>query len=199
MKTPKRYTDNLKQGLLTEEMIKDCLYSVNKRAKNCRDQERKYRHCSDYYNNEEKYYEKKQEYYKQKSCLLSLLQPVCIHREFFGYEKIRVYDYEPEYYIHQKKFVWENSFWNKEEGCETYFGDYYDENRPQYKYYLFYELMDRGFHEPIEKEDLKKYLSLKEVKIDRLVTCGADTNDLLSAQFVKKVIDLIECGEYDFV
>ena len=34
MKTPKQYTDNLKCGVLTEEMIGACIYSFNKRAKN---------------------------------------------------------------------------------------------------------------------------------------------------------------------
>lgn len=37
MKTPKEYQDNLKNGIITEEMFTDCLYSVNKRAKNYRD------------------------------------------------------------------------------------------------------------------------------------------------------------------
>ena len=40
MKTPKEYTKNLKNGIITEDMIVDCLYSVNKRAKNYRDKER---------------------------------------------------------------------------------------------------------------------------------------------------------------
>ena len=33
MKTPKQYNDNLKCGILTEEMIGACIYSFNKRAK----------------------------------------------------------------------------------------------------------------------------------------------------------------------
>ena len=34
MRTPKEYTDNLKKKTITESMLLDCLYSVNKRAKN---------------------------------------------------------------------------------------------------------------------------------------------------------------------
>lgn len=43
MRTPKEYTDNLKKKTITESMLLDCLYSVNKRAKNYRDKERGYR------------------------------------------------------------------------------------------------------------------------------------------------------------
>ena len=32
MKTPKEYQDNLKNKIITEEMLADCLYSVNKRV-----------------------------------------------------------------------------------------------------------------------------------------------------------------------
>ena len=36
MKTPKLYSDLLKKKQLTTEMIAECIYSVNKRAKNYR-------------------------------------------------------------------------------------------------------------------------------------------------------------------
>ena len=55
MRTPAMYTKNLKNHVITIQMLLDCLFSVNKRAKNYRDQERKYRHMRyDYYDNEEK-------------------------------------------------------------------------------------------------------------------------------------------------
>lgn len=53
MKTPKRFTDNLKNRVITKEMLGVALYSVNKRAKNCRDKERSYR--NDIYDTKEKY------------------------------------------------------------------------------------------------------------------------------------------------
>ena len=43
MQTPKEYTKNIKNKLLTTNMVIECLFSVNKRAKNCRDKEREYR------------------------------------------------------------------------------------------------------------------------------------------------------------
>lgn len=41
MKTPTEYTKNLKKKTITEQMLSDCLFSINKRAKNYRDQAKK--------------------------------------------------------------------------------------------------------------------------------------------------------------
>ena len=98
MRTPKEYTQNLKQKIITKQMLADCLYSVNKRAKNCRDNEHKYsKYRTDYYGNADNYRQQKEEYYSQKDKMLTLLKPNCIH-ETTEYHKERVYDYEPEYY-----------------------------------------------------------------------------------------------------
>ena len=37
MRTPKDFSENIKNGIITTEMLNECLYSVNKRAKNYRD------------------------------------------------------------------------------------------------------------------------------------------------------------------
>ena len=97
MRTPKEYTNNIKNHIITKQMLLDCLYSSNKRAKNWRDKEREYRHSYDYYGNEEKAREQKNAYYEQKDIMLSILHPVCIHKELLGYERRRIYDYEDEY------------------------------------------------------------------------------------------------------
>ena len=54
MKTPKEYRDNLLNHIITKQMLVDCLYSVNKRAKNYRDKEREqraYSRCHRYVDN----------------------------------------------------------------------------------------------------------------------------------------------------
>ena len=82
MRTPAMYTKNLKNHIITTQMLLDCLFSVNKRAKNYRDQERKYRHMRyDYYDNEEKKRSNKEEYYLKKYLMLSIIDPVSIHIE----------------------------------------------------------------------------------------------------------------------
>ena len=43
MKTPLEYTKNLKNHIITPQMLLDCIYSTNKRAKNWRVKEQEYR------------------------------------------------------------------------------------------------------------------------------------------------------------
>src|SRR5699024_478708 len=81
MKTPKHYTDSIKKGIITEQMLADTIYSVNKRAKNMRDNKNKYKHHYYYYNNCDKYEDKETEYYDIKDFLLSLYRPYAIHAQ----------------------------------------------------------------------------------------------------------------------
>lgn len=206
MKTPKEYTKSINQGILTKQILLDCLYSSNKRAKNYRDKEREYRnyyrnnrYAYDKYDNEEKMRNKKEEYYKQKGILLSVLNPICIHKEHIGYERIRIYDYEKEYKKNIKNFVWKNCFWSYEYEREVYFGDIENKEHPIYHYYLFYDVgAEHTFHTPIEETELSKYKDLKIVNIDRLNTYGHDIDSLISNQFVKKVINLIKTNNYEY-
>lgn len=123
MRTPKKYTDNLKQGIITKEMLSDCLYSVNKRAKNCRDKQRAYYGIDSY---ADKYREQKEKYYGQKEILLHLVQPACIHMETVQ-RKQRIYDYEPEYdeYFYNGLFFHEGGFYDREMRQYVCFGDVY--------------------------------------------------------------------------
>ena len=97
-------------------MLDAALYSVYKRAKNCRDQKREYSHRYDKYHNADRYEEKEAEYYGQKEKLLSALQPMCIHRESLGFEKMRHYDNKPGFSdtlarcLSSGAIYWSNSF-----------------------------------------------------------------------------------------
>ena len=78
MKTPKEYSDNLSNHIITKQMLADCLYSVNKRAKNYHDKEREqrvYSRCHRYVDNSafiEGAREKKLEMYRMKDILLQV-------------------------------------------------------------------------------------------------------------------------------
>ncbi|MBP5724455.1 MAG: hypothetical protein J6X18_12900 [Bacteroidales bacterium] len=81
MKTPKEYTQNLKNGIVTLPMLSDAIYTYNKRAKNMRDKAREYRRTRrwtmyDYYGD---YCDKRDDYYKRKEELLEYLEPQCVH------------------------------------------------------------------------------------------------------------------------
>ena len=121
MKTPKEYTKNLKNHIITEDMIGDCLYSVNKRAKNFRDKAYAYRH-SYYHGHSQR--EDMDRYYGYKDQLLSFFEPVCIHKQFAGYVRIRVYDYEDDYDEQDdRNIVWENCYYDHDYDREVWFYD----------------------------------------------------------------------------
>jgi hypothetical protein len=202
MKTPKEFTKNIKNGIITKEMFAMALYSVNKRAKNCRDKIRELKHTDyrfsffDYGEMSRKQYEEKMnEYYSIKDKLLSFIKPNCIHKELNHYEKTRIYDYEKEYEnvfeeYDEDDIVWQNCYYDHEEEREVWFVDVIDRDCPVYFYYLFYDLGDFSFHTPIE--DIKENNELEIIEIDELYTEGKEITDLLSVSFVKKILDMLE-------
>lgn len=195
MRTPKEYTQNLKNKIITKQMLADCLYSVNKRAKNCRDNERKYyRYRTDYYGKADNYRKQKEEYYSQKDKMLTLLKPNCIHRAI-EYHKERVYDYEFGYYeIYESGNYLRSSGYYDQEMHE--YVEFVVVNAPHTSYYLFYDLGTHSFHTPIENYDLKKYPELQVVDIGELNTYGEEITELVSNQFVAKVMSLIRSGDF---
>lgn len=207
MRTPKEYSENLKRKVITVEMLADCIFSSNKRAKNWRDKQREYtsrrvhsQHFHDRYNNEGKAKAEKEKYYRQKDLLISILEPVSIHRVQRGYERRRIYDYEKEYHKYKKQglFVWENRFYDHEFGFTVSFGDIELKDKPYYEYFLFYELGSHSFHIPISEKDLEKY-NLPIVNLNELETFGLTTDILLSTQFVTKVVRLITKNDYRLI
>lgn len=203
MKTPKEYTDNIKNGIITTSMLEAALYSVNKRAKNYRDVERETKHLygrySKYTNSSEL---KKNEFYSKKEKLLSILEPICIHKEFAGYERTRVYSYEQHYddkYFYawaHNWIVWENYYFDHDAGMYVEFFDMENRSQKRYRYYLYYNVGHHTFHTPVD--NFKKY-NLPVKKIDTLDTHGDDYLDLCSVQFVDKIIALINSGEYKYI
>ena len=158
MKTPAEFTKNLKNNIITQEMLETALLSVNKRAKNMRDNQYYYYNIHDRYGNAENAKAKKLEFYKKKEFLLRLLKPCCIHKE-----------------IVQK----------------------HRHSAPVY--YLFYQLGDHSFHSPITEGNIKKYYPNLEIKQVELDTSGKDINDLVSIQFVEKLIKLIKSKNYQYI
>ena len=100
MRTPKNYTQSVNDKKITNEMIAECIYSVNKRAKNYRDKIRKYK--ADCYNpyterNIENAEGEMEKYYTMKEEMLTVFEPSLIHRQYVGEEKKRVFSTEKDY------------------------------------------------------------------------------------------------------
>ena len=203
MRTPKIYNDLIKNKEITNKIIAECIYSVNKRAKNYRDKIEDYKQAGFYRykeNNIENAKEQKEKYYSMKEDLLLNFSPKLIHKQYAGEKRQRVYSYQKNYekLYNEKRndIVWENSYYDYDRNKEVEFFDY-SLGEKKYLYFLYYEIGEYSFHTPITEERVEKNTQLEIKEIDEnFQTHGADIVDLLSTQFVQKVIDLLDSGDY---
>lgn len=211
MRTPKEYSENLKQGIITENMLSDVLYSYSKRAKNYRDRIRNYlskkrfnRFWYDKYNNIDSCEAKKVEYYRKKSDILKTLSDkvTAIHQVEYERRK-RIYDYEKEWNLLKKervnykrgkdsKVVWMNEYFDADAGTCV---EFCDVMQPGNRYFLYYEIGQHSFHSPIEASELKQYIGVEVVELEELTTYGEDIANLLSVSFCEKVYEQIMKGK----
>ena len=222
MRTPKEWSENLKKGIVTEDMLEAALFSVNKRAKNWRDKKREYKRCRyaahDYAGQAEA---QEKRMYEKKEALLQTVQPVCIHQESWGYERQRVYNFGSKHsdaelsaiyqglVVHTGSFVnhhrdwdtWDDDFddYGYGDGCVTTFADVEDPAAEQTRSYLFYLVGEHSFHTPIPDKDLINYPDLPVYFIEQLETEGKDTKELASMPYVDKVIGLIQSRAFTYV
>ena len=203
MRTPQSYKVNLMDGVITASMLEDVLYSYNKRAKNWRNQERKYRQIRrenyfwyDKYDYEAKAEEKKNMLYAKKSDILSFCSDylVCIHK-LTHTRRIRIEDTEDEYENYSEAI---RQYQKGEKSDVIYMNSYYNRDYDDYvtfinitveepEYYLYYEFPNYSFHSPISDKQLVKYQNLEVIELEDLTTYGKNINDLLSLQFCDKV------------
>lgn len=205
MRTKSEYQKNLKNKIITTSMLEDALFSVNKRAKNYRDAKRKCYYNQTYYNSNES---KEQNFYDKKDKLLKPLKPICIHKEFMGYETVRIKsnrsDFNELYFqhlmigdiVHTNYYVEHD--WDSFMENYVFFFDYAKLNCPKYNYYLYYVVGEHSFHIPISQAELSNYPYEIEI-INRLNTEGHVPDELMSVQFIDKIIALIEDGKYTYV
>lgn len=206
MRTPKIYNDLIKNKEITNKIIAECIYSVNKRAKNYRDKIEDYKQAGFYRykeNNIENAKEQKEKYYSMKEDLLLNFSPKLIHKQYAGEKRQRVYSYQKNYekLYNEKRndIVWENSYYDYDRNKEVEFFDY-TLGEKKYLYFLYYEIGEYSFHTPITEERVEKNTQLEIKEIDEnFQTHGADIVDLLSTQFVQKVIDLLDSGDYTII
>lgn len=206
MRTPKKYSDLIKNKEITNKIIAECIYSVNKRAKNYRDKIEDYKQAGFYKykeNNIENAKEQKEKYYRMKEDLLLNFRPKLIHKRYVGEKTQRVYSYQKNfaklYNEKRNEITWENSYYDYDRNREVDFFDY-SLGEKKHLYFLYYEIGEYSFHTPITEERAEKNTQLEIKEIDEnFQTHGADIADLLSTQFVQKVIDLLDSGDYTII
>lgn len=196
MKPPKEYLKNLKHHIITEQMLSDCIYSINNRALNSRDNEYKYTHyISDTYGNANKYRKKKLEYYGMKKVLLSVLEPSHIQKGEVLQRK-RIYDYEEGYgeILKSGNYVNNSGFYDPERKEHV---EFVVQMIPETVYYLVYQVGNCSFRLPIQQSDVIRRPDLDVKDAGRIPPVYGDiTVDMLSVQFVEKVLKLVKSGNY---
>ena len=217
MRTPKEYSAMIKEGVVTTKVLGEVLFSINKRAKNWRDQKRAYK-MTYYEKTYERAVEEEKKYYQMKSDILNLFMPICIHKDIKYRDKfVRVYDtagtdeFERtvDYNGFNYNYIVKNSdkfnikkygsFMDWEFEQEVYFVDVIEETYVHKElFFNYFEIGQNKFHEPINEEEVKDS-NLKIIVLDDFKTEGEDINDLLSTQFCKKVYDGIMNGELKIV
>lgn len=199
MRTPKEYTQNLKQKIITKQMLADCLFSVNNRALNSRDSEYKYIHyIPDTYGNANKYRKKKLEYYSMKRVLLSVLEPAHVQKGEVLQRK-RTYDYEEGYgeILKSGNYINNSGFYDPDRREHV---EFVVQMIPDTVYYLTYTVSNRTFRVPLEESEIKKYPDLEVVDVGRITPVYGDiTADMLSVQFVEKILLLIKNRNYTLI
>lgn len=196
MKPPKEYLKNLKNHTITEQMLSDCIYSINNRALNSRDNEYKYTHyIPDTYGNANKYRKKKLEYYSMKRVLLSVLEPSHIQKGEVLQRK-RTYDYEEGYgeILKSGNYVNNSGFYDPDRKEHV---EFVVQMIPQTVYYLVYQVGNCSFRLPIQQSDVIRRPDLDVKDAGRIPPVYGDiTVDMLSVQFVEKVLKLVKSGNY---
>lgn len=199
MKPPKEYLKNLKHHTITEKMLSDCIYSINNRALNSRDNEYKYTHyIPNTYGNANKYNKKKLEYYQMKKVLLSILEPAHIQKGEVLQRK-RTYDYEEGYedILKSGNYVNNSGFYDPDRKEHV---EFVVQMIPETVYYLTYTLSNRTFRVPLEESEIKQYPDLEVVDVGRITPVYGDiTADMLSVQFVEKILLLIKNRNYTLI
>ena len=206
MKTPKLYNDLINEKKITNEFIAECVYYVNKRAKNYRDKIKEYKNGRSHQHlesNIEKAEEEMGKYYQLKEEFLKVFTPNLLHKQFIGEKKKRVYSYEKNYEKLLKEktndIFWENSYYDYDKDMEIEFFDYHLGTK-KYLYFLYCEIGEYSFHSPVSEKIAESNTELEIQEIDEnFKTHGSKNEGLLSMQFVKKVLELLQSEDYTIV
>ena len=206
MKTPKLYNELINEKKITNEIIAECIYFVNKRAKNYRDKIKEYKNGRSHQHlesNIEKAEEEMGKYYQLKEEFLKVFTTNLIHKQFIGEKKKRVYSYEKNYekLLKEKNndIFWKNSYYDYDKDMEIEFFDYHLGTK-KYLYFLYCEIGEYSFHSPVSEKIAESNTELEIQEIDEnFKTHGSKIEGLLSMQFVKKVLGLLQSEDYTIV
>lgn len=210
MDIPEIFNQNLEKNIITEDMLGAALFSLNKRAKNYRDEKRKAKKSLyaeaklfgfDLPEDPAKAEQMEKEMYLKKEFLLQIVKPICIHQELAGYKKEYIYDENNENYV--DIFI-DSIFHNLVLDRGVYRKDGKDvrlfvrRGEPYYRYYYFRSVKDHTYHIPVDKETaLNSGLPIHI--ISEIKTEGEKEDNLIPMEFIDKLVSLVESGKFSYI
>ena len=133
-----------------------------------------------------------------KRVLLSLLEPPYIQKGEVLQRK-RTYDYEEGYedILKSGNYVNNSGFYDPDRKEHV---EFVVQMIPETVYYLTYTLSNRTFRVPILESEITRYPDLEIVDVGRITPVYGDiTADMLSVQFVEKIVLLIKSRNYTLI
>ena len=133
-----------------------------------------------------------------KRVLLSVLEPSYIQKGEVLQRK-RTYDYEEGYgeILESGNYVNNSGFYDTDRKEHV---EFVVQMIPETVCYLTYTIGNRTFRVPILESEIKKYPDLEVVDVGRITPVYGDiTADMLSVQFVDKIMQLIKGRKYELI
>lgn len=130
-----------------------------------------------------------------KRVLLSVLEPAHIQKGEVLQRK-RTYDYEEGYgeILKSGNYINNSGFYDPDRREHV---EFVVQMIPDTVYYLTYTVSNRTFRVPLAEAEIEKYPDLEIVDVGRITPVYGDiTADMLSVQFVEKVLKLVKSGNY---
>ena len=184
METPKEWRQLVDAGIITEEIYSLVLFSINKRAKNCRDKQNEYwrgKYWENYYYSHDFigiYKAMKNDYYLMKEVFLSILLPCEVHRVYHRKSN------KVEYFL----------FYQTAYSSFHLPVDYKD--IPNIKFTTRYPRY-RTYYDKKPKPKTPQGPYIRTLTNFR--THGEDIKNLISAQFAHRVYELLLSGNYTYL
>lgn len=112
------------------------------------------------------------------------------------YKRKRTYDYEEGYgeILKSGNYINNSGFYDPDRREHV---EFVVQMIPDTVYYLTYTVSNRTFRVPLAEAEIEKYPDLEIVDVGRITPVYGDiTADMLSVQFVEKVLKLVKSGNY---
>ena len=130
-----------------------------------------------------------------KRVLLSVLESAHVQKGEVLQRK-RTYDYEEGYgeILKSGNYINNSGFYDPDRREHV---EFVVQMIPDTVYYLTYTVSNRTFRVPLAEAEIEKYPDLEIVDVGRITPVYGDiTADMLSVQFVEKVLKLVKSGNY---